>query len=436
MRLRLHILLALTVLAGAACWPFDEKQPLSEMELRRETGTVEVLRDGERIGVDDAIALEVGDVIETSDDSTARLRLQGDRLGEMLSNGRTKVLDTTSLENQAGRLLAHATERMEIAFDEVSVTGEGSLFRVDRGVATTRTAVYRGAVTMSNPGEPRLEVRRLFEATVTANDVPSSSRPYRLLVDDPWDLVFLQNLVSLEEELDRLAAGLKAQLGNRKPKLGYFRALGGSKDVEVMKPFLPQPTEDLLVGFTLADNAGTAFAPAFRRAFSLFRQGGTWGIAAGIMQVRPEVLLADLENIIVATGIADSEGGGTAVFAASDVPSTSGDNGPRADGPGNPGTPGEPDPGEPPGGGGPSPAATCASDDVECQVDQVGEGLPSPVPTSTPTPPASEQNAGDPSPKPSPKPKPNSSADPQPQGTKEEDPGLIDVIGGILDFSR
>ncbi len=409
--MRLHLLLAVSLFAGTACWPFDEQQPLSEMELRRESGDVRVLREGERIEVEEVLALEVGDVIETLGDSTARLRLEGDRLGEMLENSRTEVLGDASLENLAGRLLARADQPMTIVFDDVEVSGEGSLFRVDRGVATTRTAVYRGAVTMSNPGEPRLEVRKLFEATVTANDLPSATRPYRLMLEDAWDLVYLQGIVNLEEELDRLAAGLAAQLGDRKPKLGYFRALGGSKDVDVMKPYLAQPTEDLLIGFTLADNADIPFSQAFRRAFLLFRQGGTWGIAAGIMEVKPKLMLADLEDIIIATGIADPEGGGVAIFAAGDVPAPGGDR-PGDGDPNDPSEPPDPDPSQP---AEPSPDPTCAPDDVACQVG----GLPTPLPT--PTQPAAEQNDA-PKPKPSP--------------TPSEKDGLLDVIGDILDFSR
>lgn len=411
MQMKIQLLLAVVVLAASACLPFQSDQPLSEMELRREKGTVEVLREGERIVVDDVLSLQPSDVIHTGEDSAARLRLQGDRIAEMVSNGRTRVVDAHTLENQSGRLLARAAQAMEIRFGDVTVSGEGSLFRIDRGVATTRTGVYRGDITMSSPGEPRLDVHQLFQTTVTADDLPNETKPYRLQLDDPWDLVFLQSIVSLEEELDQLARGLRAQLGDRKPTPRYFKDLSGRRDVDFIKPYLGQPAEDLLVGFALASNDDQPLGRAFRQAFVLYRDGGSWGVAAGIMDVRPRLLIADLEDIILATGIVDTAGGGSAIFVVAGGALGSGRRPPATGG--DPTGPSPQDPGRPT--SGPSPSPQC---DIECEVAPIPT-LPTPMPTQDPN-----TNGGG-----SPKPKPS------PSGSSDDD-GLLDVIGGIIDFAR
>ncbi|HVF54031.1 MAG TPA: hypothetical protein VNC78_10590 [Actinomycetota bacterium] len=413
---KLCIGLALTLLMGTACWPLDRTEPLSEMELEAVAGDVVVLRDGERIEVGDSLPIEVGDVIETAARSEARLRLEGDRIVSLSQRSRLEVRDTDAVEGLAGHLLAQTKQPLTVYYDKVEMTTKSGTFRLDRGVATARAGVYRGTITASSPGEPRLSIGPLYEASMTANDIPPSARPYNLDVTDPWDVRLLPRVVALEEELERLGAGLSNQLGERRPTVRYFASLSDKRDVGFIKPYLREKdADDLVLGFAVAKNAGGPLEKSFSEAFSIHDDGGSWGIVAGIMDVRSRVLLADLETMIVDTGIvasAASEGAAPRALAAAGFTRTDPSGSSSNDQP-----PPPPDSDPPP----PEPAPSdqpCAQDDVECQVGEVGEQLPDPTATPTPTPPPSQNNQGK-QPKPGPSPTPTA--------------GEYDVIGSIFD---
>lgn len=382
---RLCLVLALS-LVGAGCAPFGDREPLSEMELQRVSGDVVVLRGGERLFVDDSISLEERDVIETHDDSEAKLRLEGTRIAAMLQHSEVEVIGGDSLHARTGSVLVKAEEKTRLSFDQVVAITTSGTFRVDQGIATARAGVYRGSMSLTSPGEPRLTVTDLYEAPVTANDLPAQARPYHLDITDPWDTRWLSNIVSLQQDLERLAKGLGNQVGNKKPGLAFFRALAGVKDVGFIKPYLSESPEDLLVGFTIADNSVAPIASSFRRAFRLFDASGAWGIVAALMDVRGGALLADLERIIVGTGVVARGRGGRAAFTIAAAESA-GSGGIAPSGPGAaPGGGGS----QGPGGGGngegggkkpkPTPTPEC-EDVVECTVSRL---RPTPSPTGGP----------------------------------------------------
>lgn len=381
---RLAALLALALL-GAGCAPFGEREPLSEMELQRVSGEVVVLRGDDRIFVDDVISLEERDVIETHDDSEAKLRLQGTRLAAMAEHGELEVIGVDSLDARSGSVLIKAEERTRLSFDQVAASTSDGIFRIDQGIATARAGVYRGEMALTSPGEPRLTVDELFEAPVTANDLPADARPYHLDITDPWDARWLADVVSLEQDLERLAKGLGNQVGKKKPGLAFFRALADVRDVGFIRPYLSESSEDLLVGFTVADNAPSSLAPAFRRAFALFEESGTWGVVAAIMDVRGGAVLADLERIIVGTGLVAGGSGGKPAFtiAAAESAESGGfppPGGGSGSGPGGGGGGSGGGGGGGGGGGNPEPSPTPECDDVvECTVSRLN---PTPTPTN------------------------------------------------------
>jgi len=91
-----------------------------------------------------------------------------------------------------------------------------------------------------------------------------------------------------------------------------------------MRPYIASRSiPNLLIGFTVAFQSGAPLRSAFDDAFDLFDQGASWGVTATIMQVKPDPLVAQLEEIIVNTGaVAETGAGGRARFtleAARDV---------------------------------------------------------------------------------------------------------------------
>ena len=80
------------------------------------------------------------------------------------------------------------------------------------------------------------------------------------------------------------------------------------RNVDFMRRYLKLPAEELLIGFTVAEHAGdSTLERAFTRAFDLRDDGGRWGIVASILEAPRGPLVAELEDLVVGTGVA---GGG------------------------------------------------------------------------------------------------------------------------------
>jgi hypothetical protein len=236
-----------------------------------------------------------------------------------------------------------------------------------------------------------LIVTALHEATIAADEVPGAGKPYRLDPNDPWDQNELQEVIELEDELDLLSKGFSRQLGNDRPDLAYFNALSDGENVSFMRPYLKRRAVDLLIGFTVADNdRHRPLKTSFRQAFHLYDQGATWGITATILDVSARPVVAQLEDVIIGTGVvADSgtgdepaftvaaaeEGSGAQPPGQSDTIDSGGGSGDDVSGSDNGGD--EEDPGD--GGGGEEPPKDdCEQTDVECQINQRLSPSPSP----------------------------------------------------------
>ncbi len=388
---KLSLALAVATLAGTACWPFSDDAALAEMTVRRREGKVQVIRAGEIIEVKDVFTLEPRDVVETGNGSLADLRLEGTRRLVMTSETNLRIKDSTAVEARTGSVLAETEDPLEAAFGNVVVQSSDAVMRIDQGIVTARAGVYRGRVALSAPGEDTLEIGPLYEAGVTANDLPRAPRPYRLEESDPWDRQWLEDVVELEEELTQLTQGLKSQLGGSKPTLAYFRELADGDDVGFMKRYLSKSPTALLVAFVIASHTDMPLEKAFRRAFSLFEAGAKWGVVAKILGADFNFLIADLEDIVLGTTAVAGGSGGRAAFTvaaaeAAEAPTAGAVSapGPRqpppdADGPPDERSPKDDDKKKPK-----EPADEC-SDVVECAEEDIKDKLqPSPTPTPTP----------------------------------------------------
>lgn len=322
---KISIPLVLCLFAGVACWPFDGDDALAAMTLRKvNDGRVQIQRGAERIAVgDEDVPVQPGDVVRTFDGALAQVALEGDRVAwaggtKQLVAGapsaQMRIIDSMSVEAETGTVMAETEEPMEVSFGDAVATAEDAAFRVDRRSGSSRAASYTGTVRLSAPGEANLTLDRLMEVPATAGDL-RAPQPYRLNPDDPFDRKRLETVIDLEAELGQLSAGFASQLGREKPDLAYFRALSGNKNVSVMRRYLKKPAIDLVLGFTVAQNArAMRFPEAVTRAFRYRDDGGSWGIVAAILRSQPRALLADLEDIIIGSRVVAGGTGNDAEF--------------------------------------------------------------------------------------------------------------------------
>jgi hypothetical protein len=398
---KLAIFLTFCLLTGGVAYFVTlGDEDIAQMTIARLSGNVEVLRDGETIEVKDGTALEPGDFISTDSEGLAKLRVAGERRAWLDYSSRVAVVDDTTLESRSGNMRAAAgtKDELEVIFDGISAVAKGANFRIDQGFGSARAGSYAGELELTQPGQPRLLIDPLFQASVAAGQLPVSVKPYQFSAEDDWDADFLKDELALDLTLTQLGDGLASQLGRSRPKLGYFKSLAG-KNVSFMRGDMRRPTKDLLIGFAVADNVkGASLASSFALAFDYRDAGGRWGIIASILDASPKALLADLGSIITASGVV--AGGGdeaepqftlAAAAEAGGAPApagTSGTSGTSVTDDGNTTTGDD----KPTGGEGPTkepkepkePANDCSSG-PECDLQEIGDKLPNPNPSPSPT---------------------------------------------------
>lgn len=376
-------LVVLFLFAGTACWPFSEDSSLSPMTLQRDSGSgrIEVTRGDEVIPVSDEIAIEPLDVIVTSKNAEAKLRLEGKRVVEIAPQSQVKIMGESSVDSLRGRLLVNAGDQTTVSFGGVEAASADAVFRIDRGYAFTRSGVYDGEVQLTAPGRPRLTVGSLFQTSVAAGTLQAPV-PYQLDPKSEWDQVHLRDVLDLDEEISDLSSGLAKQIGRVRPDVDYFRGLAGGNRVGFVRAYLNRRADDLLVGFTIAQNTPEfSLGRGFKRAFSLFDEGARWSIVAAILEARFGSLVSDLAEAIVDTGIVAASGSGgeadfTLASSAAGEPGTTGTPSGSTEGSGGGEGGGDNDPEPKPK---PSPTDDCESY-AECQLQDL---LPSPSPSPT-----------------------------------------------------
>ncbi|MGI8774526.1 MAG: hypothetical protein ACR2KQ_05870 [Actinomycetota bacterium] len=390
---KLAILLTFALVGATSAYLVSTRSDaIPEMSLQRLDGPVLIVRDEQRIQVEDTETIRPGDVIYTSETGRARLRLTGSRLGWLLPQAELAITDESSLALLRGSLRARSEEDMSVVFDGITASTDAAHLRIDQGFGSARASSYSGEVHLAKPGQPRLTLNSLFEAPIAAGDLPGSTRPYRLNDDDEWDDQVLQEEIALDYDLSLFGDGLRSQLGASRPTVGYFSELAG-KRVGFMRPYLKRNTVELLIGFSVAENAKDGgLKSAFKRALRLRKDGGRWGVVASILRSPHKQLLADLESIVVGTGAGNRDGGEPEFTLAAATEATGGTSGPTTTTP--PGTGTAPaDPGgsdkKPSGKGGddPEPKDCSSNQDPECIAkeieDTLGGGDPSPSPSPT-----------------------------------------------------
>lgn len=388
---KLIIPLAVVVLAAGACWSFGGEDELGNMEIRAQAGKVMIHRAGEVIEVgSDNVPLEPKDVVKTGGNGLAALKLEDNRSVKMQPNAQIVIDSTRSIESERGSVLVDAPVSTTVELDGAQALAAKGIFRIDQGFGTTRAASYSAALRLVSPGQSQLMVTPLHEATIAAGELPGARKPYQLDANDPWDQDQLQEVIELENELDLLSKGFSRQLGNDRPNIAYFSALSDGDKVSFMRPYLKRRPVDLLIGFTVADNdRDRSLKASFRQAFHLYDQGATWGITATILEVAARPIVAQLEDVIIGTGVvADGGTGDEPAFTVAAGQEGSGDQPPGQSDTfdsvgGGEDSVGGSDTGnddEEPGGGegGGEQQKDCEETDVECQINRQLSPSPSP----------------------------------------------------------
>ena len=294
-------LVALVLSASAAiagCNPFTPGEGLSPMTVEPRGGSIEVVRDGERVVVTGRFAVEPGDAIHTAD-ATARLHLEGDRFAYLSTGTHVTLMNGSTLENRAGAVLLEASEGSAIVFDEAEASTTEGILRVERDRTSGTAAVMEGRAQVAAPGQAPEDLGRLFEVSVVAGEV-LDPRPYRIDDGDAWDRRYLAEVVALELQLQRFADAVRAQTDGRRPRADYFSSLAEGNDVGFMRPYLEggTPTTDLIIGFSIASvDRDRSLRTSFLHAFSFREEGGQWGVVSSLLGVDSHRLLADLEQL-------------------------------------------------------------------------------------------------------------------------------------------
>lgn len=371
------LILVAALVLGACAGSSDE--PLGAMQLQRtsDEGVVTVVRGDDTFQVEDDFDLEPGDLVSTSEDATAVLRLEGE--GQTVSLGpatQLGVVGDEGIDARSGSILVSAGRPTEVTFGDEVAAAESGLFRVDRTSTTTRVGTYSGSVSVTSPGERPRAVQRLFQVSVAAGDI-SVPRPYQLEPSDAWDRQHLGDVADLDQELERLAAGFSNQIKRNDAGLDLVRVATGRERVNFVRPYLGRAPAEVLTGFAIAEEAEGPLERSFRYSLRLRDQDGSWGVIAAIQDVKPRALVAEVEGMFEGTGalagLASGVDGGSG--APVDGGATPGDSDP---GGGN-------DPGDDPGGEDPDPDPTptpsppdeeCEGSVVECTVDDILPEVP------------------------------------------------------------
>lgn len=371
------LILVAALVLGACAGSSDE--PLGAMQLQRtsDKGVVTVVRGDDTFQVEDDFDLEPGDLVSTSEDATALLRLEGE--GQTVSLGpatQLGVVGDEGIDARSGSILVNAGRPTEVTFGDEVASADSGLFRLDRTSTTTRVGTYSGSVSVASPGERPRVVERLFQVSVAAGDI-SAPRPYQLEPSDPWDRQHLGDVAELDQELERLAAGFSNQVKRNDAGLDLVRLATGRERVNFVRPYLDRTPADVLTGFAIAEEADGPLERAFRYSLRLRDQDGSWGVIAAIQDVRERALVAEVEGMF--------EGSGAIAGLASGVEGGSGTpvDGGTTPGDADPG--GGNDPGNDPGDDDPDPDPTpspspsegeCEGSVVECTVDDVLPEIP------------------------------------------------------------
>lgn len=228
-----------------------------------------------------------GDVqLKRGNFSTVEMRPYLNQVGEL------KVVDAGSVTVLAGDVLVKADKGAPIAVTSQGVTAQPTpsasvqapIFRFDRRVAI-RVGVYAGEATITSL-TGSLAIPTLREGVVAGRTLPRAATPLTLDPNDAWDKLLLEDVISLDKDLEDLRNGYQGQFGATMRNWREIAKIAPGRDLGFVTPYLQNTgSADILIGtvFSLLleqrARSGSA-ATFFGTLLSLLDQGATWGLLA------------------------------------------------------------------------------------------------------------------------------------------------------------
>ena len=158
----------------------------------------------------------------------------------------------------------------------VSTPG-GAVSRVEEGMLT-RVAAYYGTVTLHPVGRASsTAVPHLHQLKVQPQSLPQRTTPLQLTPGDPWERTVAADLVSADEELNNLAAGLSLQEGEI-----YLAKLPTSLRSGSVPPLGSPARGEEALTFAVASAASDKDALTNVRAYR--GDLGSWGVVAALVR--------------------------------------------------------------------------------------------------------------------------------------------------------
>src|SRR5919106_6935918 len=162
------VVLVAALIVGSGCNPFSDAAARRSMTVEPDgPGSIFVQRAGEEIEITGRFSLAGGDIVRTAS-LGARILLDSGRGAAVGSDSRVRITDGSSLEVLGGSVLAETPRQMTVAIDDVTATTGDGKIRVDLFSASAGVSAFEGEVVIATPGQERVPLAPLFEASVTA----------------------------------------------------------------------------------------------------------------------------------------------------------------------------------------------------------------------------------------------------------------------------
>ncbi len=249
-------------------------------------------------------------------------------------SGELKVVDAGSVVVSAGDVLVKADKDAPISVTSQGVTAQPTpspdvqapIFRFDRRVAI-RVGVYIGEATVTSL-TGSLKIPTLSEGVVAGRTLPRAATPLTLDPNDAWDNLLLEDVITLDKNLETLSNGYEGQFGATMHSWREIAKIAPGRDLGFTTPYFENTgSADILIGSVFAllleqrAHGGSA-ATIFGTLLSLLDEGATWGLLAHqYLGDNGTQTLLDAVTRAIALRTGDIKGGGGAIPSSSPTPS-------------------------------------------------------------------------------------------------------------------